>query len=152
MNIGINVGGNFSYTRAEQHGGFFGENQVSGTASSFARSLFLARNWDLNLPYEDPNGLPLQPNVTGYDNPRWSAQYNTINSNEERIVAGGHFDFTIKKWIRVDYSLGTNVARIDRREVTEIGSRAASGLGRLVLDDYRKQELESNLIVTLLLN
>jgi outer membrane receptor protein involved in Fe transport len=42
-----------------------------------------------------------------------------------------------------------NVARIDRREVTEIGSRAASGLGRLVLDDYRKQELESNLIVTL---
>ena len=149
LNIGINVGGNFSYTRANQNGGFFGENQVSGTASSFARSLFLARNWDLNLPYEDPDGLPLQPNVTGYDNPRWSAQYNTINSNEERIVAGGHFDFTIKKWIRVDYSLGTNVARIDRREVTEIGSRAASGLGRLVLDDYRKQELESNLIVTL---
>src|SRR6187551_715973 len=149
LNLGINVSGNFAYTRAEQHGGFFGENQVSGTASSFARSLFLARNWDLNLPYEDADGLPLQPNVTGYDNPRWSAQYNTINSNEERIVAGGHFDFTIKKWIRVDYSLGTNVARIDRREVTEIGSRAASGLGRLVLDDYRKQELESNLIVTL---
>jgi hypothetical protein len=73
LSIGINVGGNFSYTRANQHGGFFGENQVGGTASSFARSLFLARNWDLNLPYEDPNGLPLQPNVTGYDNPRWSA-------------------------------------------------------------------------------
>ena len=51
LNIGINVGGNFSYTRANQNGGFFGENQVSGTASSFARSLFLARNWDLNLPY-----------------------------------------------------------------------------------------------------
>ena len=54
------------------------------------------------IPFEDKNGLPLQPNVTGYDNPRWSAQYNTINSNEERIVAGGHFDFTIKKWVRVD--------------------------------------------------
>src|SRR6187397_174205 len=149
LNLGINVSGNFAYTRAEQHGGFFGENQVSGTASSFARSLFLARNWDLNLPFEDPNGLPLQPNVTGYDNPRWSAKYNTITTNEERTVAGFHFDFTIKKWIRVDYTLGNNVSRIDRREVTEIGSRAASGLGRLVLDNYRKQELESNLIVTL---
>ena len=149
LNIGINVSGNFSYTRANQHGGFFGENQVSGTASSFARSLFLARNWDMNLPYEDKDGFPLQPNVTGYDNPRWSAQYNTINTNEERIVGAGHFDFNIKKWIRVDYTLGTNVSRIDRREVTEIGSRAASGLGRLVLDDYRKSELESNLIVTL---
>ena len=138
LNLGINVSGNFAYTRSEQNGGFFGENQVSGTASSFARSLFLARNWDLNLPFEDQNGLPLQPNVTGYDNPRWSAKYNTINTNEERMVGGAHFDFTIKKWIRVDYTVGTNVARIDRREVTEIGSRAASGLGRLVLDNYRK--------------
>ena len=149
LNVGINVSGNFAYTRANQKGGFFGENQVGGTASSFARSLFLARNWDLNLPFEDKNGIPLQPNVTGYDNPRWSARYNTIRTNEERLVAGAHFDFTIYKWIRFDYTIGTNVARIDRREVTEIGSRAASGLGRLVLDNYRKQELESNLIVTL---
>ena len=149
LNIGINVSGNFSYSRANQQGGFFGENQVGGTASSFARSLFLARNWDLNLPFEDKNGLPLQPNVTGYDNPRWSAKYNTIKTNEERIVAGAHFDFTIYKWIRFDYTVGSNVARIDRREITEIGSRAASGLGRLVLDNYRKQELESNLLVTL---
>ena len=149
LNLGINVSGNFAYTRANQEGGFFGENQVGGTASSFARSLFLARNWDLNLPFEDKNGIPLQPNVTGYDNPRWSARYNTIHTNEERLVAGAHFDFTIYKWIRFDYTIGTNVARIDRREVTEIGSRAASGLGRLVLDNYRKQELESNLIVTL---
>jgi TonB-linked SusC/RagA family outer membrane protein len=149
LDLGINISGNFSYTRADQEGGFFGENQVSGTASSFARSLFLARNWDMNLPYEDKNGLPLQPNVTGYDHPRWSAKYNTINTNEERIVAGAHFDFTIKKWIRFDYTAGSNVASIDRREVTEIGSRAASGLGRLVLDKYRKQELESNLIITL---
>lgn len=149
LSLGINVSGNFAYTRSEQNGGFFGENQVSGTASSFARSLFLARNWDLNLPFEDKDGLPLQPNVTGYDNPRWSARYNTINTNEERIVGGAHFDFTIKKWIRVDYTIGTNVAHIDRREVTEIGSRAASGLGRLVLDNYRKSEVESNLLVTL---
>jgi TonB-linked SusC/RagA family outer membrane protein len=149
LSLGINVSGNFAYTRANQNGGFFGENQVSGTASSFARSLFLARNWDLNLPFEDLNGAPLQPNVTGYDNPRWSAKYNTIKTNEERIVAGAHFDFTIYKWIRFDYTVGSNVARIDRREITEIGSRAASGLGRLVLDNYRKQELESNLLVTL---
>ena len=149
LSLGINVSGNFSYSRANQEGGFFGENQVSGTASSFARSLFLARNWDMNLPFEDANGLPLQPNVTGYDNPRWSAKYNTINTNEERIIAGAHFDFTVKKWIRFDYTVGSNVARVDRREITEIGSRAASGLGRLVLDNYRKQELESNLLVTL---
>ncbi len=148
LDIGLNVSGNFSYSRSHQEGGFFGENQIGGAAPSFARSLFLARNWDLNLPFEDKNGLPLQPNVTGYDNPKWSAKYNFNNTNEERIVAGVHADFNINKWIRVDYTFGSNVAYVDRREITEIGSRAAEGLGRLVLDNYRKQELESNLLVT----
>lgn len=148
LDIGLNLSGNFSYARSNQSGGFFGENQVGGVASQFARSLFLARNWDLNLPFEDIAGNPLQPNVTGYDNPRWSAKYNTIKTAEERIVAGVHADFNINKWIRVDYTAGTNVAFLNRREITEIGSRAASGLGRLVLDNYRKQEIESNFLVT----
>ena len=148
LDIGLNISGNFSYAKAHQEGGFFGENQIGGAAPSFARTLFLARNWDLNLPFEDKNGLPLQPNVTGYDNPRWSAKYNFNHTNEERIVAGLHADFNINKWIRVDYTFGTNVASVNRREVTEIGSRAASGLGSLIADDYKKQEMESNFIIT----
>ncbi len=148
LDIGLNVSGNFSYARSHQEGGFFGENQIGGAASSFARTLFLARNWDYSLPFEDKNGLPLQHNVTGYDHPRWSAKYNTNNTNEERIVAGVHADFNINKWIRLDYTFGSNVASLDRREVTEIGSRAAAGLGRLILDNYRKQELESNFLIT----
>ena len=103
--LGVNVSGNFSYARSNQKGGFFGENQIGGAAPSFARSLFLARNWDLNLPFEDEDGLPLQPNVTGYDNPKWSAKYNFNHTNEERIVAGVHADFNINKWIRVDYTI-----------------------------------------------
>jgi TonB-linked SusC/RagA family outer membrane protein len=149
LKIGVNVGANFSYSRSNQSGGFFGENQVGGVASQFARSLFLARNWDLNLPFEDKNGLPLIPNVTGYDNPHWSAKYNKIKTNEERFIAGVHTDFAITKWARVDYNIGTNVSDLSRREITEVGSRAAEGLGQLLLDDYRKQEVESNLLLTL---
>ena len=149
LDIGLNIGANFSYARSNQTGGFFGENQVSGVASLFARSLFLARNWDLNLPFEDLNGLPLIPNVTGWDNPRWSAKYNTINTDEERFVAGVNANFNINKWARIDYSIGTNVALLERREVTEIGSRAAEGLGRLIVENYRNQEIESNFLITL---
>src|SRR5688572_13894635 len=149
LDIGVNVSANFSYARSNQKGGFFGENQVGGTASSFARSLFLARNWDLNLPFEDPQGYPLQPNVAGFDNPRWSAKYNTIHTDEERFVGGMHFDFNFNKWIRFDYTIGTNISRVDRREVTEIGSRAAEGLGKLIVDGYRKSELASNVLLTI---
>ena len=149
LKIGLNIGGNFSYSKSNQTGGFYGENQVGGVASLFARSLFLARNWDLNLPFEDKAGLPLQPNISGYDNPRWSAKYNTIHTAEERTVAGIHTDLNITKWARIDYNLGANISSLDRREVTEIGSRAAEGAGQLVLEDYRKEELESNLLLTL---
>lgn len=149
LDIGLNLRGNFSYSRSVQEGGFFGENQVGGAASQFARSLFLARNWDLNLPFEDKLGRNLTPNGGGqFDNPRWSAKYNKANTEEERVVAGMHADFNINKWIRFDYNLGTNVSILNRREITEIGSRAAEGLGRIVLDNYRKQEIESNLLLT----
>ena len=112
--------------------------------------MFLARNWDLNLPFEDENGFSLTPNGGNqFDNPRWSAKYNVANTAEERFVAGIHFDYNVNKWIRLDYNLGSNVSRVNRREITEVGSRAAQGLGRLILDNYRKQELESNFLVTL---
>ena len=150
LNNGLTVRGNFSYARSVQQGGYFGENQVDGAASQFARSLFLARNWDLNLPFEDENGLSLTPNGGNqFDNPRWSSKYNVARTFEERFIAGIHFDYNINNWIRLDYSLGSNVSSLNRREITEVGSRAAQGLGRLILDNYRKQEIESNFLVTL---
>lgn len=150
LNIGLNVRGNFSYAKSKQTGGLFGYNQVDGAASEFARSFLLARNWNLDLPFEDKNGNSLIPNGAGqYDNPHWSAKYNKAISNEERFIAGTHVDFNITKWIKIDYGIGSNENQLERREITEIGSRGAEGLGRLVVENYKKQEIESNLLVTL---
>jgi len=149
LDMGLNVRGNLSYTRSNQMGGTFGENQVDGAASQFARTLFLARNWDLNLPYQDKLGNNLEPLGGGqFDNPRWSARNNTVNTYEERIIANMHADMKLTDWAHVDFGLGSNVNYLKRKEVTEISSRAAEGLGRIVLDDYRKQEIESNLFFT----
>ncbi len=149
LNIGLNVRGNLSYSRSVQKGGVFGNNQTDGAAALFARSLFLGRNWNTELPYQDKAGNNLTWNGGGqFDNPDWSARNNIATSNEERMIAGIHADFNINKWIRVDYNLGNNVTSLDRREVTEISSRAAEGQGRIVLDNYRKQEIESNLLLT----
>ena len=151
MDNGLTVRGSFSYARSNQKGGIFGENQVGGS-SVFARSMFLARNWDLSLPFEDKNGLPLNPNgVDQWDNYYWAAKYNVVKTDEERFVAGVHLDYNINKWIRLDYNLGSNVNLLNRREITEIGSReaASEGLGRMVFDNYRKQEIESNFLITL---
>jgi len=146
----ITVGGNFSYVRSKQKGGYFGENQVDGASSLFARTLFLGRNWDLNLPYQDRNGVPLTPNGGGqFDNPRWAALNNVATTFEERTIAGARTEIRVNNWIRINYNFGANTSAINRREITEINSRAAEGLGRLVVDNFRQQELESVLLLTL---
>ncbi len=146
----ITVGGNFSYTRSKQKGGYFGENQVDGASSLFARTLFLGRNWDLNLPYQDKLGKPLTPNGGGqFDNPRWAALNNVATTFEERTVAGARAEIKVNNWIKINYNFGANTSTINRKEITEINSRAASGLGRLIVDNYRLQELESVLLLTL---
>jgi hypothetical protein len=50
-------------TNTDQKGGMYGENQVSGAASSFARTLFLGRNWDLTkrAHRQSTTGAPTGP-------------------------------------------------------------------------------------------
>jgi len=144
---GLNIRGNLAYTTSKQIGGFFGENQVDGAASQFARSLFLARNWDLNLPYQDKEGNNLTPLGAGqFDNPLWSAYNNTATTNETRLVASMHLDYKINDWWQLDLNGGTNVSFLNRREIYEISSRAAQGLGSLKLDERRHQEIEATFL------
>ncbi|MGN6493664.1 MAG: SusC/RagA family TonB-linked outer membrane protein [Agriterribacter sp.] len=150
LDMGINISGNFSYTRSNQSGGIFGENQVD-FGSQFARTLFLGRSWNMDLPFEDAQGNNLTFIAGQFDNPKWSAKYNKSLTANERYVAGLHADYTFSPWLRVDYRIGTNISTVNRREITEISSTTASaeGLGRLILDNDRMQEIESNLFFTI---
>lgn len=149
LDMGLNVSGSFSYSNSDQFGGIFGENQVDGAASSFARNLFLARNWDLNLPYEDVNGLPVSTNNAQYDNPRWSWKHNTVSTNTDRYTAMVRLDYDIFSWLNASYQIGNNTNNLFRREVIDIGSRAAEGKGRIDENNYRHSEIESNFLITI---
>ena len=150
LNNGLNVGGNLSFSSTKQVGGFFGENQFTGAASSFARSLFLGRTWDMTLPYENPaNGWPVSALGNQFDNPLWSYRHNTITTNTDRTVAGINMDYNLNSWFNISYSLGMNNIQMNRREVTDIGSRAAATTGEIKEDNYNKREIESNLLLTL---
>jgi TonB-linked SusC/RagA family outer membrane protein len=150
LDMGLTVSGNFSYSRSNQVGGVFGENQVDGAASSFARNLFLARNWDIaGLPDHDANDFPVSTSSAQYDNPLWSFRHNTITTNTDRYVAGIKFAYSVADWLGLSYQIGTNTNNLFRREVTDIGSRAAEGRGRIIEDNYQFQEIESNLIATI---
>jgi TonB-linked SusC/RagA family outer membrane protein len=149
LDNGLKVGGNVSYSKSTQIGPMFGNNQYSGAASSFARTLILARNWDMSTPFETPEGNSLMMVGSQADNPLWSWKYNTITTGMDRAVAGFNAGYDITSWLSVDYQIGVNNFKLDRQEVTNIGSRGAGGIGRILEDSYSTQEIESNLLVTI---
>jgi hypothetical protein len=127
----------------------FGNNQFTGAASSFARTLILARNWDMTTPFETPTGASLMMVGSQADNPLWSWKYNTIKTTMDRSVAGFNTGYNITSWLSADYQIGINRFAQHRQEVTNIGSRGAEGLGRIKEDDYSTTEIESNFMFTI---
>ena len=143
----LTVGANFSYSRSQQNGSYFGENQVDGASSIFARSLFLARNWDLSLPYQDALGRPIIPNGGAqFDNPHWAARNNVATTIEERIITGVRLNYKVNSWVNLSYNFGTNTTNLSRDEITQEFSRAANGLGRIIEDHYTETVLQSTFI------
>ncbi len=143
----LTIGGNLSYVRSKQRGGFFGENQVAGAASQFARTLFLARSWDIEgLPFQDKQGAPLAFTSGNYDHPYWAAYHNFITTFEDRFVAGLRLGYKVNNWINLSYNLGVNNSVIERDEIRDEFSRSAGGLGQILEDYLRQQELQSTLV------
>jgi TonB-linked SusC/RagA family outer membrane protein len=147
LNKKLTVGANLSYARTKQIGGFFGENQFAGSSSSFARTLFLARNWDLSLPYVDPvTGGSVTPNGTQFDHPLWSWENDQIITNTDRIVTGINLNYTFNDNISASYRVGLNKYSLQRLQIRDIASRANSGLGNLYSDNYVNEDIESTLL------
>lgn len=145
---GLRIGGNVSFSRNQQNGPMFGNNQSSGIgASSFARALILGRSWDMSLPYETPTGASLFFVGDQADNPIWSWKYNKINTIMDRTVANFNAGYDFTKWFSVDYRVGINDYKMDRKEVLNLGSRALGGKGRILTEYYDTQEIESTLLL-----
>lgn len=144
----LTVGGNMSFATTNQVGGFFGENQYDGSSSSFARVLFLARNWDMNLPYEDPEtGYSVTPLAGQFDHPLWAWEHDQIRTETYRTIAGMNLNYQFNDNISASYRVGVNRYQLDRMEIRDLGSRAEGGLGSLTTDNFINEDIESTLMV-----
>ncbi|PJJ10869.1 TonB-linked SusC/RagA family outer membrane protein [Flavobacterium sp. 1] len=143
----LTVGANMSYSGTKQVGAFFGENQFDGAASSFARTMFLARNWDMNLPYEDANGASVTPNGTQFDHPLWSWKHDQIITHTNRTVGGVNLNYEFNENISATYRAGMNRYTLDRNQIRDLHSRADGGVGSLTNDKFTNEDIESTLLV-----
>jgi TonB-linked SusC/RagA family outer membrane protein len=146
----LTFGGNMSYSTTDQIGGFTGNQQLDGNSSSFARSLFLARNWDLNLPFENPvTGASITPNGTEFDHPFWSLKHDQIITNTNRTVSGININYEFNKNISASYRAGINKYSLNRKEIRDLKSKADSGLGSLKTDEFNNEDIESTFLINL---
>jgi TonB-linked SusC/RagA family outer membrane protein len=144
----LTLGANMSYSKTRQVGGFFGENQFSGSSSSFARTLFLARNWDLNLPFTDPvTGGSVTPNGTQFDHPLWSWAHDIIDTKTNRTVGGLNLSYKINDNITASYRAGINSYILDRTQIRDLNSRADNGLGSILGDTFKNEDVETTLLI-----
>ena len=144
----FSMSGNTSFIKSAQQGTLFGAD-AAGASTAFARSLFLARNWDLAAyPYANANGNPVSIFTSQFDNPFWMYRHNTSNTDESRVIASFSAEYKFTAWLKANYTLGANYYTLGRKEVVDIGSRDAGRLGRITTDDYTNQTTESTLLLT----
>jgi TonB-linked SusC/RagA family outer membrane protein len=148
---GIHLRGNLSFTNTNQRGPLAGESLAAdpGAASSFARTLWMARDWNTDLPYEDPvTGGPLFFVGTQADHPLWSWRYNGLTADVDRIVTSMEIGYDFNEWLSTSYQIGMNIYNDRRQQKYELGSRAYSGEGALIEENINFRELESLFLVS----
>ncbi|WP_242156817.1 SusC/RagA family TonB-linked outer membrane protein [Aestuariivivens sediminis] len=144
---GITIGASLSFSNTDQTGGFYGENQFGGSASSFARALWLGRSWDLSLPYEDANGASVTPN-NGWDHPLWSWEHDQIVTKTNRTVGNINLSFPINDNISTSFRIGFNKYILNRRQIRDPQSRASLADGGSIINiDFTNEDIESTFLV-----
>ncbi|WP_201983127.1 SusC/RagA family TonB-linked outer membrane protein [Hymenobacter rubidus] len=147
----LTVSGNVAYTNTNQQGPLQGANNLlAGSASAFARTMFLTRSLDLQgLPYQDPvtKGPVFAWLTSQADNPLWSVENAIYKSRVDRIVGSVGLSYAIKDWLSVSYSGGINTYTDLRTSVIRPGSLANFGVSQVIEDALQNTEFEQTLLL-----
>ncbi len=148
----LTIGANVSYARTKQIGGYIGAAQ--SFVSQWGRTFTMARNWDIaGWPIENKAGAQIGFNDGQYTNPIWAAYHNTITSVDDRLVASVRASYKFNKIVTLSYTGGVNSYGLFRDQIIDKssygGTNGENALGTLTEVVYRKQELNSTLILTI---
>lgn len=141
---GLVFSGTMSYANSSQTGPKLGSirSADAGAATSMARTMWLNRTWDTNLPYEDENGAPVF--FKDFDHPTWSWLHNVSTSDIERINASVNASYDIFDWLEAKVKYGTNTYSDRRQQIVDIYSQGYEGLGNIVEGNIWHREQEAS--------
>jgi TonB-linked SusC/RagA family outer membrane protein len=148
---GLVIGGNLAYTRSQQAGVLSGApTATSGDPSAFARTMYFARNWDVQgQPYQNPvdKGSEFFIGRNTANNPYWSVLNSGIRSRVDRYVAAFNVAYDFNDWLNVSYKIGINGFGQSQYEFQRPNG-AGNPLGTMTTIDVFTDEINSDLILT----
>ena len=140
----LSLNGSISFSRREVLGSPQGNNGSSPffLLQSLPRSLDLVGN-----PVLNPDGS--QNFFSGFDNPLFSAEFNTVTQNVDRVIGnyGLQLDITEVPGLKLNYNFGVDISSDNRQQVFAVGS-ARFGDGTIIQDNQTFRSFESTFIVS----
>ncbi len=144
FNDKFSAGVNFSYNISNGDLPFTGQD---GNNPIFA--LFhVPVSWDLSgYGYERPDGRQINFRGGSFDNPLWTVNKNSAQSDSRRYIMSVNLAYDVAPWMKVNYRLGNDNLTDNRKFFRDKRSGSAPN-GFLSFDDVARNEITSTITST----
>ena len=138
----IGVSGTFNYINSG------GVRSNGGDKSIFSSLSYYSPTFDVN-DYINPDGSQRDFSDGIIDNPRYVAQFASLNDNVNRMIGNVGLTYQITDWLNLDYKVGTDFYSDTRNRIAPVGLDVSSQVnGFVVEEEVNYQEINSNLFIT----
>jgi len=119
-----------------------------GDKSIFSSLSYYTPTFDVN-DYINPDGTQRDFSDGIIDNPRYVAQFASLNDNVNRMIGNVGVSYQITDWLNLDYKVGTDFYSDSRNRVAPLGLDVSSQVnGFAIEEEVNYQEINSNLFIT----
>ncbi|MEM9678783.1 MAG: SusC/RagA family TonB-linked outer membrane protein [Bacteroidota bacterium] len=126
-----------------------GNRPHAGDKSIMSALSYHPTTFDVN-DYINPDGSMRDYSDGIIDNPRYLAEFSTMEDNVNRLIGNVGFNLTPLKWLNIDYKIGTDYYNDARLRVVPPGLDVSSQTGGFLIDEQiNYREINSNFLVTL---
>ena len=138
----VEVSGTFNYINSG------GVRSNGGDKSIFSSLSYYSPTFDVN-DYINPDGTQRDFSDGIIDNPRYVAQFASLNDNVNRMIGNVGLTYQITDWLNFDYKVGTDFYSDSRNRIAPVGLDVSSQVNGFVIEEeVNYQEINSNLFVT----
>ncbi len=125
-----------------------GVRSSGGDKSIFSSLSYYSPTFDVN-DYINPDGTQRDFSDGIIDNPRYVAEFSSLNDNVNRLIGNAGVNYQITDWLSLDYKIGTDFYSDSRDRIAPIGLDVASQVnGFVTKEEINYQEINSNFLLT----